>query len=135
MKAKWLCLILCLALIFTGCSAAPEETFSSETVPESSETAAPDTVPTEPREPEGPVKTEQALKEISMLGSVPDDDYRIWYEVFVYAYCDSDGDGIGDLPGLISKLDEIQAMGFTGLWLMPHSPQHHLSQIQCFRLL
>ena len=32
---------------------------------------------------------------------------RSTYEVFVYSFCDSDGDGIGDLPGLLSKLDYI----------------------------
>ena len=36
-----------------------------------------------------------------------DDNYRTYYEVFVYSFCDSDGDGIGDLQGLISKLDYI----------------------------
>ena len=40
-------------------------------------------------------------------------------EVFVRAYQDSDGDGKGDLRGLISRLDHLQALGVTGLWLMP----------------
>ncbi|MBR4080613.1 MAG: hypothetical protein IKK21_02355 [Clostridia bacterium] len=54
------------------------------------------------------------------------DSYN-WYEVFVYSYQDSDGDGIGDLPGLISRLDYIADMGYTGLWLMPimPSPSYH----------
>ncbi|MDR2506299.1 MAG: hypothetical protein LBD16_09385 [Oscillospiraceae bacterium] len=52
---------------------------------------------------------------------------RTWYEVFVYSYCDSDGDGTGDLAGLTSKLPYIKDMGFTGLWLMPihPSPTYH----------
>ena len=55
---------------------------------------------------------------------------RTTYEVFVYSFCDSDGDGTGDLPGLLSKLDYINDgdpaggddLGMTGLWLMPVFP-------------
>ena len=34
-----------------------------------------------------------------------------WYEVFVYSYQDSNGDGIGDLKGLYDRLDYIHEMG------------------------
>lgn len=51
-----------------------------------------------------------------------DDHYRNYYEVFVYSFADSDGDGIGDIQGLISKLDYIEEMGFNGIWLMPIMP-------------
>ncbi len=49
------------------------------------------------------------------------------YEVFVGSFCDSNNDGIGDLQGVISKLDYIQAMGFHAIWLMPiqSSPSYH----------
>ena len=40
-------------------------------------------------------------------------------EIFVRAYADSDGDGIGDLRGLTSQLDYLQRLGVRGLWLMP----------------
>ena len=40
-------------------------------------------------------------------------------EVFVRAYADSDGDGIGDLRGLTARLDHLKDLGVTGLWLMP----------------
>jgi alpha-amylase len=43
-------------------------------------------------------------------------------EIFVRSYKDSDGDGIGDLKGLVSQLDYLQALGVTGLWLMPIGP-------------
>ena len=50
-----------------------------------------------------------------------------WYEVFVRSYQDSDGDGIGDLKGVISRLDYIAGMGYDGIWLMPimPSPSYH----------
>ena len=40
-------------------------------------------------------------------------------EIYVRAYRDSDGDGIGDLRGLTASLDYLQALGVRGLWLMP----------------
>ena len=40
-------------------------------------------------------------------------------EIFVRAYQDSNGDGIGDLRGLISRLDYLQDLGVRGIWLMP----------------
>ena len=48
-----------------------------------------------------------------------DDNYRNYYEIFVYSFYDSDGDGIGDLNGVTQQLDYIQDMGFNGIWLMP----------------
>ncbi|MEZ4645023.1 MAG: alpha-amylase family glycosyl hydrolase [Chloroflexota bacterium] len=59
----------------------------------------------------------------------------IFYEVFVRSFQDSDGDGIGDINGLIEKLDYLNDgdpntttdLGVTGLWLMPimESPSYH----------
>lgn len=51
-----------------------------------------------------------------------DDNYRNFYEIFVYSFYDSDGDGIGDLNGVTQKLDYIKDMGFNGIWLMPVMP-------------
>ena len=53
-----------------------------------------------------------------------DDAYRTTYEIFVRSFCDSDGDGIGDLQGVISKLDYIQETGFNEIWLMPVCPSN-----------
>ncbi len=43
----------------------------------------------------------------------------VLYEVFVRAFADSNGDGIGDLPGLISRLDYVQDLGVDTVWLLP----------------
>ncbi len=44
------------------------------------------------------------------------------YEMHVRAYCDSNGDGIGDFPGLITKLDYLHDLGVSALWLLPFYP-------------
>lgn len=51
----------------------------------------------------------------------------VFYEVFVRSFQDSDGDGIGDINGLIERLDYLQELGVTALWLMPimESPSYH----------
>src|SRR5215207_8894122 len=57
------------------------------------------------------------------------------YEIFVRSFADSDGDGVGDIPGLIAKLDYIndgdprstRSLGARCIWLMPimESPSYH----------
>ena len=44
------------------------------------------------------------------------------YEVPVQSFFDTNGDGIGDFPGLIEKLDYIADLGVTCLWLLPFFP-------------
>ena len=46
-------------------------------------------------------------------------DYANFIEIYVRGYQDSDGDGIGDLQGLISRLDYLADLGVRGIWLMP----------------
>ena len=59
----------------------------------------------------------------------------VFYEIFVRSFYDSDGDGIGDIQGIIEKLDYLNDgnpetdddLGITGIWLMPvaQSPSYH----------
>lgn len=69
----------------------------------------------------------QQVPEQSLTDDIPDDNYRNYYEIFVGSYADSNGDGIGDLKGIQSKLNLIRKMGFTGIWLTPifSSPSYH----------
>ena len=51
----------------------------------------------------------------------------VYYELFVRAFADSNGDGIGDFNGLTNQLDYLQDLGIDGIWLMPinASPSYH----------
>ncbi len=46
----------------------------------------------------------------------------IIYELHPRAFYDSDGDGVGDFPGLTEKLDYLQDLGITAIWLLPFYP-------------
>jgi alpha-amylase len=52
---------------------------------------------------------------------------RVCYEIFVRSFCDSNGDGIGDLNGITSKLDYLHDLGIECIWLTPihPSPSYH----------
>ena len=43
----------------------------------------------------------------------------VFYQIYPSSYMDSDGNGIGDLPGITSKLDYLQSLGITAVWLNP----------------
>lgn len=105
---RMLSVFLCL-LLLAGCAGKTD----TITAPEDSGAAKPSL---------GAVETEKALAQIALLGESPDDNHRVWYEIFVYSFCDSDGDGIGDLNGVRSKLDYLQELGINGIWLMPIMP-------------
>jgi glycosidase len=67
----------------------------------------------------------------------------IFYEIFVRSFYDSNGDGIGDIKGLIQKLDYLNDgnpatrsdLGVTGIWLMPisESPSYHGYDVTDYR--
>ena len=46
----------------------------------------------------------------------------IIYELHVKAFFDGNGDGVGDFPGLIARLDYLQELGVNTLWLLPFYP-------------
>ncbi|GGH46822.1 alpha-amylase family glycosyl hydrolase [Microbacterium album] len=66
-----------------------------------------------------------------MSRPAPIDTADLWWRHAVY-YCldveifqDSDGDGVGDIPGLISRVPYLADLGITCLWLMPFFPTEH----------
>ena len=62
-------------------------------------------------------KDSEKPKELTPV--VMDDKYGSCYQVFIYSFCDSNGDGIGDINGLTSKLEYIKELGFDSIWLLP----------------
>jgi 1,4-alpha-glucan branching enzyme len=108
-----------VALVFSACAGSA-----------STSTAA-------PAEPSAPT----SASTVSCTGptaSASTDDWwrdRVFYEVFVRSFADSGSDGIGDLRGLIGRLDDLNDgdpattndLRITGLWLMPvtESPSYH----------
>lgn len=54
-------------------------------------------------------------------------DFRtaVVYQIYPRSFCDSNGDGVGDLPGITARLDHLQALGVNVVWLSPiyASPQ------------
>ena len=63
------------------------------------------------------------------------DNNRVFYEIFVGSFSDSDGDGTGDLRGIINRMDYLndgdpasgKSLGIEGIWLTPvfESPSYH----------
>ncbi|PRQ12216.1 glucohydrolase [Corynebacterium sp. 13CS0277] len=64
-----------------------------------------------------PIDTETAS---AAAAAVPDDfRAKVIYQIYPRSFCDSNGDGIGDLPGITSRLDYLQQLGVDVLWLSP----------------
>lgn len=55
------------------------------------------------------------------------EDNSVGYQIFIASFADSNGDGMGDLRGIINKLDYLQDLGVDTLWLTPfqHSNSYH----------
>ena len=111
-----LSLLLCLLLVFpllAGCGA-----------PKAAESA--------PEEEGGEVRLPDALLRSDF---VCEDNNRVFYEIFVGSFSDSDGDGTGDLRGIINRMDYLndgdpnsgRSLGIEGIWLTPifSSPSYH----------
>ena len=53
---------------------------------------------------------------------------KVAYQIYPKSFCDSNGDGIGDLRGIISKLDYLKSLGVDIVWLSPIYPSPFVDQ-------
>lgn len=115
MKRFLICLlILCLLLGMAGCTKAPQDNGDAQ--------------------PRDPVTGEILVQGVGEPVTVEGND-RVFYQVFVGSFSDSNGDGIGDLRGLINRFDYLndgdpnsgKSLGIEGIWLNPIflSPSYH----------
>ena len=94
-------------------------------------------------EPEPIIETPAPTEEIIPTNIWWND--AVFYEIFVRSFSDSDGDGIGDLNGIINKLDYLNDgnpatdtdLGVTAIWLMPifPSPSYHGYDVTDYRTI
>ncbi len=119
-----LVIALILTLSLAACSQNASPTISPAPTVSPSAIATPEATPVDPVYGLGTVKQ-----------NATGNRQGVYYEVFVRAFADSNGDGIGDLKGLTQKLDYLNDgnpetthdLGVTGIWMMPinKSPSYH----------
>ena len=128
--ALLLCVLMLLSLL--GCGGVS-----------GTETTAPRQTEAGTTEPQPAALSEIALTDPSLQTSfVCEDNYRVFYEIFVGSFSDSNGDGIGDLRGIINRMDYLndgdpnsgKSLGVEGLWLTPifQSPSYHKYDVTDF---
>ncbi len=129
MKAKLLLsLVLVMASVLVACRSGAEQSGPVSILP------TPNNTPTS----EPPVQSKSEGDAQPDIATASDGFWWndvVFYEVFVRSYYDSDGNGVGDINGLIERLDYLNDgdpdtsddLGVSGIWLMPvmQSPSYH----------
>ncbi|MCA9898904.1 MAG: DUF3459 domain-containing protein [Ardenticatenaceae bacterium] len=135
MKKRLLFAFLSIFLLLVACEQAPTREPRPTPAPtpeDESGTAVPTATPA-PTSTHSPTATPDPFE--TGTNDFPWWNDLVFYEIFVRSFNDSDGDGIGDLNGIIEKLDYLNDgdpttttdLGITGIWLMPItvSPSYH----------
>lgn len=121
MFAKVLAVTLCASFVFTACGKSENATTT---------TTAGKNNTTKEEETTIKLEGEEIPIQLATTETIIDDNNRNFYEIFVGSFYDSNGDGMGDLQGVIQKLDYINDgnpetdtdLGCNGIWMMPISP-------------
>ena len=129
MKKVLLCMLVFVMLLsLVGCPKPPKPA------------QTPTDAATEAQEPETE-QSEETGAELALTDAYfgqavkTEDNARVFYEIFVGSFSDSNGDGIGDLQGIVNRLDYLndgddssgRSLGIEGIWLTPifTSPSYH----------
>ena len=142
--------LLAVSMIFTGCGKSNSNSSSNNNVNNTTGGAVTsENVTTARPEPETSprieLEGEEVPAQLTNTLNVIDDKNRNYYEIFVGSFYDSNGDGMGDLQGVIQKLDYINDgdpntdtdLGCNGIWLMPinPSPSYHKYDVKDYKAI
>ena len=122
-----------LLMLLTGCIGGEEPPeASTEASPEASQGASQEPESSPARDATGVYllndSGEAVVDDAALLpAAATQDNYRVFYQIFVGSFSDSDGDGVGDLRGIINRMDYLNdgddgsgvSLGVEGLWLSP----------------
>ena len=135
---RLICYIVCMCIVisFAGCGKESKKVNKEEAIPTLSPFATQEEIDEYYKKLAShiKVKKEKGDYKYTQEKNVLNDKYRNYYQIMVATFCDSNGDGIGDLNGIISKLDYIQDLGYNGIWLTPimESSEYHKYAISDF---
>ncbi len=133
MMKRLLAILLALVLLLAGCTVTPPAQTQSTAAPTTQAAPTGDsTGPQTPQDPSGKYQLSDRGEAIvddpaCQAAVATQDNYRVFYEIFVGSFSDSNGDGIGDLRGIINRMDYLNdgddasglSLGVEGLWLSP----------------
>ena len=120
-----LLLALCMVLGIAGCTQTPVETVPTE--PPAMDLSGKYVLDT--------VRNEAIINDAGLITTENEGNARVFYQIFVGSFSDSNGDGVGDLRGIINRFDYLNdgdpnsgvSLGIEGIWLSPIlvSPSYH----------
>ena len=125
-KMFLLFLALCMMLSFAGCVQPPVDT-SPSTEPAAMDLSGKYILDVD--------RNEAIINDAGVISTENEGNARVFYQIFVGSFSDSNGDGIGDLRGIINRFDYLNdgdpdsglSLGIEGIWLSPIlvSPSYH----------